>query len=68
MDLRSQDIASFDEKLEEVEKPMNRDKLEVPCLQMSAEELRKKSSRRDEDPKITKFKNTEVKFFFKFKF
>lgn len=29
-------------------------------LQISAEEMRKKQQKKDEDPRITKFKNTEV--------
>jgi hypothetical protein len=30
-------------------------------LQLSADEMRKKQQKKDEDPRITKFKNTEVK-------
>lgn len=29
-------------------------------LQLSADEMRKKQQKKDEDPRITKFKNTEV--------
>ena len=29
-------------------------------LQMSAEEMKKKQAKKDEDPRITRFKNTEV--------
>lgn len=31
-------------------------------LQLSADEMRKKQQKKDEDPRITKFKNTEVIF------
>ena len=37
------------------------DKEEQMRLQISADEMRKKQQKKDEDPRITKFKNTEVK-------
>jgi hypothetical protein len=63
--LRSQDIASFDEKQDGVEEKCGNIAgiriLENDVkLQTSAEEMRRKQAKKDEDPRICKFKATEV--------
>lgn len=51
------------------EEKISEKKLEVTAekppdikLQLSAEEMKKKQAKKDEDPRITRFKNTEVTF------
>lgn len=44
---------SFDDKTPEAPKPR-------PQVQISAEEIKKKAAKKDEDPRITKFKMAEV--------
>ncbi|KAG5675071.1 hypothetical protein PVAND_005006 [Polypedilum vanderplanki] len=62
--LRSQDIGSFDEKQESTdEKSENVAGIRIlendSKLQISAEEMRRKQAKKDEDPKIARFKGTE---------
>lgn len=63
---KSQDVGSFDDKHENAEKPPEPPKpkpvepqieLKVPSEEMKKKQVKKK----DEDPKITRFKNAEVK-------
>lgn len=66
---KSQDLGSFDDKAaaassngsveKHVEKKVMIEQPDVQ-LQVSAEEMKKKQAKKDEDPRITKFKNTEV--------
>lgn len=62
---KSQDIGSFEEKPEEqaAEKRPEPIKPQPEVkVQISTEEMKKKhAAKKDEDPKITKFKNAEVK-------
>lgn len=65
--IKSQDAgSSFEDKHENVEKPPEPPKVVEPpqdLLKISTEEMKKKQAKKDEDPKITKFKNAEVRNF-----
>lgn len=75
-DGRSQDLgSSMDEKVpreateaEKAERKIEMEKIkeEEMKLQVSADEMRKKQAKKDEDPRITRFKNVEVKISLKF--
>lgn len=60
--LRSQDIASFDEKQEDEKGGGTLSHLRAVDdvkLQITAEEMKRKQAKKDEDPRIAKFKNAE---------
>lgn len=67
--LRSEDVASFDDRTDgatESDKSASvkdREKEAQIKLQLSAEEIKKKTAKKDEDPMISRFKNAEVEFY-----
>jgi hypothetical protein len=65
--VKSQDVASSFEEKDKVDKPPEPPKAIEPVeqpqniLKVSSEEMKKKQAKKDEDPRISKFKNAEVK-------
>lgn len=63
---KSQDVdVSFEDKHDENAAGVKKEEHPMPkapeiTVQISAEEMKKKQAKKDEDPKITKFKNAEV--------